>query len=66
MDAKGALAGSPPQKRKRKMTTALRAYAATTTSAAKGAVPRIVGNNVIEVAIGNDRYRLPANTGGAK
>ena len=26
----------------------------------------IVGNNMIEVAIGNDRYRLPANTGGAK
>lgn len=26
----------------------------------------IVGDNVIEVAIGNDRYRLPANTGGAK
>ena len=26
----------------------------------------IIGDNVIEVAIGNDRYRLPANTGGAK
>ena len=26
----------------------------------------IVGNNMIEVAIANDRYRLPANTGGAK
>src|SRR3546814_6158377 len=26
----------------------------------------IVGNNMIEIAIGHDRYRLPANTGGAK
>ena len=26
----------------------------------------IVGDNVIEVAIGNDRYRLPANTSGVK
>ncbi|MBN8846256.1 MAG: hypothetical protein J0H88_23715 [Sphingomonadales bacterium] len=26
----------------------------------------IVGENIIEVAIGRDRYRLPANTGGAK
>lgn len=26
----------------------------------------IVGNNMIEVAVGNDRYRLPANTGGPK
>lgn len=26
----------------------------------------IVGDNIIEVAIGHDRYRLPANTGGAK
>lgn len=26
----------------------------------------IVGNNMIEVAIGADRYRLPANTGGAQ
>ncbi|MEI4507851.1 hypothetical protein WBQ88_09990 [Sphingopyxis sp. CCNWLW253] len=36
---------------------------------ADGAEPAkvsIIGNNVIEVAIGNDRYRLPANTGGAK
>ncbi|RYD44530.1 MAG: hypothetical protein EOP63_05280 [Sphingomonadales bacterium] len=36
---------------------------------ADGAEPAkvsIVGDNVIEVAIGNDRYRLPANTGGAK
>ncbi|WP_332818343.1 hypothetical protein [Sphingopyxis sp.] len=36
---------------------------------ADGAEPAkvsIVGDNVIEVAVGNDRYRLPANTGGAK
>ncbi len=36
---------------------------------ADGAEPAkvsIVGDNLIEVAIGNDRYRLPANTGGAK
>ena len=36
---------------------------------ADGAEPAkvtIVGNNVIEVTIGDDRYRLPANTGGAK
>lgn len=36
---------------------------------ADGAEPAkvtIVGDNVIEVAIGNDRYRLPANTGGVK
>ncbi len=36
---------------------------------ADGAEPAkvsIIGNNVIEVAIGNDRYRLPANTSGAK
>ncbi|QCB54944.1 hypothetical protein E5675_11185 [Sphingopyxis sp. PAMC25046] len=36
---------------------------------ADGAEPakvNIVGNNMIEVAIGHDRYRLPANTGGAK
>jgi len=26
----------------------------------------IVGDGMIEVAIGSDRYRLPANTGGAK
>lgn len=34
---------------------------------ADGAEPAkvtIVGDGVIEVAIGNDRYRLPANTGG--
>lgn len=36
---------------------------------ADGAEPAkvsIVGNNMIEVAIGHDRYRLPANTGDAK
>jgi hypothetical protein len=36
---------------------------------ADGAEPAkvtIVGAGMIEVAIGNDRYRLPANTGGAK
>lgn len=36
---------------------------------ADGAEPAkvtIVGDNVIEVTVGNDRYRLPANTGGAK
>ncbi|SEH18398.1 hypothetical protein SAMN05428974_2631 [Sphingopyxis sp. YR583] len=36
---------------------------------ADGAEPAkvsIVGNNMIEVAIGKDRYRLPANTGGVK
>ncbi len=36
---------------------------------ADGAEPAkvaIVGDGVIEVAIGGDRYRLPANTGGAK
>jgi len=36
---------------------------------ADGAEPAkvtIVGDGVIEVAIGSDRYRLPANTGGAK
>jgi hypothetical protein len=36
---------------------------------ADGAEPAkvtIVGDGMIEVAIGNDRYRLPANTGGAK
>ena len=35
---------------------------------ADGAEPAkvsIVGDNMIEVAVGNDRYRLPANTGGA-
>jgi dihydroxy-acid dehydratase len=38
MDAKGAEAWKPAEKRHRKVTTALRAYAALTTSAAKGAV----------------------------
>ena len=36
---------------------------------ADGAEPAkvsIIGNNMIEVAVGNDRYRLPANTSGAK
>lgn len=36
---------------------------------ADGAEPAkvtIVGDNVIEVTIGNDRYRLPANTSGTK
>lgn len=36
---------------------------------ADGAEPAkvtIVGDGVIEVAIGGDRYRLPANTGGGK
>lgn len=36
---------------------------------ADGAEPAkvsIVGDNMIEVAIAHDRYRLPANTGGAK
>ena len=36
---------------------------------ADGAEPAkvsIIGNNKIEVAVGHDRYRLPANTGGAK
>lgn len=36
---------------------------------ADGAEPAkvtIIGDNVIEVAVGNDRYRLPATTGGAK
>lgn len=35
---------------------------------ADGAEPAkvtIVGDRMIEVAVGNDRYRLPANTGGA-
>lgn len=37
--------------------------------AADGAEPAkvsIVDNGLIEVAVGGDRYRLPANTGGAK
>jgi hypothetical protein len=36
---------------------------------ADGAEPAkvtIVGDGMIEVAVGSDRYRLPANTGGAK
>jgi hypothetical protein len=36
---------------------------------ADGSVPAkvtIVGDKLIEVAVGADRYRLPANTGGAK
>jgi dihydroxy-acid dehydratase len=38
MEAKGAAAWKPEEKRRRKVTTALRAYAAMATSAAKGAV----------------------------
>jgi dihydroxy-acid dehydratase len=38
MEAKGAAAWQPAEKRHRRVTTALRAYAALTTSAAKGAV----------------------------
>jgi dihydroxy-acid dehydratase len=38
MEAKGATAWKPEEKRKRKVTTALRAYASMATSAAKGAV----------------------------
>jgi dihydroxy-acid dehydratase len=38
MIAKGEQAWKPTEKRKRKITTALKAYAALTTSAAKGAV----------------------------
>jgi dihydroxy-acid dehydratase len=38
MEAKGKDAWKPAAPRKRKVTTALKAYAATTTSAAKGAV----------------------------
>lgn len=38
MEAKGTAAWKPDEKRKRKVTTALRAYAAMATSAAKGAV----------------------------
>lgn len=36
---------------------------------ADGAEPAkvsVVGDNMIEVAVGNDRYRLPANTSGAR
>jgi len=38
MEAKGEAGWKPAEKRHRKVTTALRAYAALTTSAAKGAV----------------------------
>jgi dihydroxy-acid dehydratase len=38
MEAKGAASWQPAEKRHRRVTTALRAYAALTTSAAKGAV----------------------------
>jgi dihydroxy-acid dehydratase len=38
MEAKGDLAWKPAEKRHRKVSTALRAYAALTTSASKGAV----------------------------
>jgi dihydroxy-acid dehydratase len=38
MEAKGATAWKPTEQRHRKVTTALRAYAALTTSAARGAV----------------------------
>lgn len=41
MEAKGDAAWKPAEKRKRKVTTALRAYAALTTSAAKGAVREV-------------------------
>lgn len=41
MEAKGADAWKPVEKRKRKVTKALRAYAAMTTSAAKGAVREV-------------------------
>ncbi|TPO01919.1 dihydroxy-acid dehydratase [Mesorhizobium sp. B1-1-5] len=41
MDAKGADAWKPAEKRKRKVTTALRAYAAFATSADKGAVRKV-------------------------
>lgn len=41
MEAKGDAAWKPTEKRKRKITTALRAYAALTTSAAKGAVREV-------------------------
>jgi len=33
---------------------------------AESAKVTIVGDGMIEVAVGGDRYRLPANTGGAK
>ncbi|AXS39101.1 dihydroxy-acid dehydratase [Breoghania sp. L-A4] len=41
MEARGADAWKPMEKRKRKITTALRAYAALTTSAARGAVREV-------------------------
>ena len=41
MEAKGADAWKPVEKRTRKITTALRAYAALTTSASKGAVREV-------------------------
>ncbi len=41
MEAKGTAAWKPAEKRKRKVTTALRAYAAMATSAAKGAVRHV-------------------------
>ncbi|TPM28107.1 dihydroxy-acid dehydratase [Mesorhizobium sp. B2-3-4] len=41
MEAKGTLAWKPEEKRKRKVTTALRAYAALATSADKGAVRHV-------------------------
>ncbi|ESX88357.1 dihydroxy-acid dehydratase [Mesorhizobium sp. M1148] len=41
MEAKGAMAWKPEEKRKRKVTTALRAYAAFATSADKGAVRHV-------------------------
>ncbi|UVK39102.1 dihydroxy-acid dehydratase [Mesorhizobium sp. AR10] len=41
MEAKGAAAWKPEEKRKRKVTTALRAYATMATSAAKGAVRHV-------------------------
>ena len=41
MDARGADAWKPKEKRTRKVSKALRAYAALTTSAAKGAVREI-------------------------
>jgi dihydroxy-acid dehydratase len=41
MAAKGADAWKPEEKRKRKVTAALRAYASMATSAAKGAVRHV-------------------------
>ncbi|MBW8672688.1 dihydroxy-acid dehydratase, partial [Klebsiella pneumoniae] len=41
MEAKGTAAWKPEEKRKRKITTALRAYGAMATSAARGAVRQI-------------------------